>query len=115
MLSSRKSKQLALPFARIRRRRCKATRKHLPHVARALHLRREPAHVTLRRRDLLPSLRETSLFVALRSAISRTARAWFRVVEFSFQSNHLHLIVEADDTSSLSKGMTGLCVRLART
>src|SRR4051794_8931477 len=115
MLSSRKSKQLALPFARAKRRRSKTTRTRMPHIARGLHLRREPAHVTLRRRDLLPSLREPSLFLALRSAVARTARTWFRVVEFSFQSNHVHLIVEASDTSSLSKGMIGLCVRLART
>src|SRR5206468_614315 len=114
MLKSQKPKQLALPFVRAKRRRMKVSRAQLPHVARALHRRREPAHVTLRRRDGLPNLREQRLFQALRGALSRAARAWFRVIEFSVQSNHVHLIVEADDTTSLSRGMTGVCVRLAR-
>ena len=38
----------------------------------------------------------------------------FRVVHFSLQSNHMHLIVEACDTIALSRGMKGLLVRLAR-
>ncbi len=38
----------------------------------------------------------------------------FRVVEFSLQNDHLHLIVEASDTDHLSRGMQGLAIRLAR-
>ncbi|HTE49846.1 MAG TPA: hypothetical protein VK698_03165 [Kofleriaceae bacterium] len=41
-------------------------------------------------------------------------RADFRVVEFSVQSNHLHLIVEAGGAAGLTRGMIGLEVRLAR-
>jgi putative transposase len=37
-----------------------------------------------------------------------------RLVEFTVLSNHLHLIVEADNSTELSRGMQGLCVRLAR-
>jgi hypothetical protein len=29
-------------------------------------------------------------------------------------SNHVHLVCEADDKTSLSRGMQGLCVRIAR-
>jgi putative transposase len=36
------------------------------------------------------------------------------VIQFSVQTNHVHLIVETDDAQSLSRGMTGLSVRLAR-
>ncbi len=38
----------------------------------------------------------------------------FQVVHHSIQTNHLHLIVEADDRSSLTAGMRGLLVRIAR-
>ena len=38
----------------------------------------------------------------------------FRVVHFSVQSNHLHLIVEASDKNKLSRGMQGLTIRMAR-
>ncbi|MFN2550189.1 MAG: transposase [Myxococcales bacterium] len=41
-------------------------------------------------------------------------RFGLRVVDFSLQGNHLHLIIEADSSSSLSRGMQGLCARIAR-
>jgi REP element-mobilizing transposase RayT len=59
-------------------------------------------------------MREESLFLAVRGALARTSRSWFRVVQFSVQADHVHLIVEARDKPSLSRGMTGLSVRLAR-
>ncbi|MCA1828240.1 MAG: hypothetical protein ABR567_22120, partial [Myxococcales bacterium] len=37
-----------------------------------------------------------------------------RVVHYSVQGNHLHLIVEAADRVSLRRGMQGLMVRIAR-
>ena len=41
-------------------------------------------------------------------------RFGLRLIEFSVLGNHLHLIVEADDTESLSRGMQGLSVRVAK-
>src|SRR5207302_9988633 len=86
----------------------------VPHRARPLHCHRHPVHVTLRRARLLPSMREESLFLAVRGALARTSRSWFRVIQFSVQADHVHMIVEARDKPSLSRGMTGLTVRLAR-
>ena len=106
--------QLILPLATARRGRRKVKRSGVPHRTRPLHQRRHPVHVTLRRTRSLPSLREESLFLAVRGALSRTARSWFRVVQFSVQADHVHMIVEASDRASLSRGMTGLSVRLAR-
>ena len=37
-----------------------------------------------------------------------------RLIEFSVQGNQLHLIVEADGNESLSRGMQGLCIRIAK-
>jgi len=37
-----------------------------------------------------------------------------RIVEYSVQGNHLHLIIEADDDGALSRAMQGLCIRLAK-
>ena len=37
-----------------------------------------------------------------------------RLVHYSVQSNHLHLLVEVPDRRSLSRGMQGLGVRLAK-
>ncbi len=48
------------------------------------------------------------------SVVQASSPAPFQVVHHSIQSNHLHLIVEADDRSSLTAGMRGLLVRIAR-
>ena len=86
----------------------------MPHRMRPMHCHRHPVHATLKRARLLPSMREECLFLALRRALARTARSWFRVLQFSVQADHVHMIVEARDKPSLSRGMTGLSVRLAR-
>jgi hypothetical protein len=64
----------------------------------------------------LPSLRTQLVFPTLRDAISDAARAssGFRVVEFSVRGNQLHLLVEASRAASLSAGMRGLAIRIAR-
>ncbi|MGZ6142405.1 MAG: transposase, partial [Myxococcales bacterium] len=49
--------------------------------------------------------------VALRAGGQRTK---FRVVHYSVQGNHIHLVVEASDELALSRGMQGLAVRIAR-
>jgi putative transposase len=36
------------------------------------------------------------------------------LIQFSVQSNHLHLIVEAEDTFTLHRGLQGLAIRCAR-
>jgi REP element-mobilizing transposase RayT len=111
----RRPTQLALPLCGARRRRrARSARSGVSHRARPLHCRRHPVHVTLRRGRLLPNMREQGLFLAIRRALSGTARAWFRVLHFSVQADHMHMIVEANDKASLSRGMTGLSVRLAR-
>jgi REP-associated tyrosine transposase len=46
----------------------------------------------------------------------RAARERFgvRIVHYSIQGNHLHLIVEAESPEALSRAMQGLGIRLAR-
>lgn len=68
----------------------------------------------MRVREGLPSLRSDKLmFSAIRSAIGLGHKSNFRVVHFSVQSNHLHLIVEAHDETALSRGMQSLGHRMA--
>jgi hypothetical protein len=50
---------------------------------------------------------------AIASANRRHHRV-FRIVHFSVQADHLHLLVEAGDKRALSMGMRGLAVRIAR-
>ncbi len=48
----------------------------------------------------------------MRASIASSEKESFRVVHFSIQSNHLHLIVEADDETALSRGMQALTIRM---
>jgi REP element-mobilizing transposase RayT len=84
------------------------------HVTRPKHDRRCPVHVTLRAARGVPSLRKQAIFVDIRRAIGRASRESFRIVHFSVQSDHVHLLVEADDKLSLSRGTSGLVIRVAR-
>jgi REP element-mobilizing transposase RayT len=87
----------------------------VPHQPRGKHRARHPVHVTMRARAGLPSFRGDKLvFRAVRGALAEGHKTAFRVVHFSVQSNHLHLIVEASDRDALSRGMQGLTIRMAR-
>ncbi len=73
-----------------------------------------PVHVTLRIVGGRPSLRETRAHHALlRCFHAGRERFGFRLTQYSIQSNHLHLIVEADDKRALSRGMQGLGRRIS--
>ena len=84
------------------------------HRARAVHKYWNPLHVTMRAQRGLPSFRAQTLFAAFERAVRRTRRDDFRVVEFSVQDDHLHLIVEADDSDALARGMKSFSVRANR-
>jgi REP element-mobilizing transposase RayT len=71
-------------------------------------------HVTLRARDVLPSFRSARLFPFLQRALAAAHKEAFRVVHFSVQSDHVHLIVEGDDRMALIRGVHGLAVRTAK-
>jgi putative transposase len=74
-----------------------------------------PAHVTLRVLNDVPSLRSSRRFAVIRRCFA-AARGLHgvRLVEFTVMGNHLHLILEAENNGSLSRGMQGLCIRLAK-
>jgi REP element-mobilizing transposase RayT len=84
------------------------------HRKRPAHHRWQPVHVTLRAKRPLPSLRRQAIFAAIRCTFPRTARSWFRLVHFSVQGDHVHLLVEADDRQSLARGIAGMAIRMAR-
>jgi REP element-mobilizing transposase RayT len=72
-------------------------------------------HVTLRLRGGLPTLRQKRTYRAIYHAfVAGCRRDGFRLVHYSVQRNHLHLLVEASGSEALARAMQGLCVRLAR-
>jgi REP element-mobilizing transposase RayT len=88
--------------------------RYVPHRRRPPHVARCPAHVTLRAVADLPSLRDQRTFGAIRRALGLASKIGFRVFEFSVQTDHLHLLVEADDPIRFERGMRGLTIRIAK-
>ena len=86
----------------------------VPHRARPAHDARHPVHVTLRACHGLPPLRTEQLFPAVRGGLARASRGGLRVLQFSVQRDHVHLLVEAVDVRVLSRGIQGLAIRIAR-
>ena len=90
-------------------------RQRAPHSLRPAHHREHPVHVTLR--SACRSLRTQFVFPTVRAAISaanRRAPELFRVVHFSIQADHMHLLVEARDRAALIEGVRGFSIRVAR-
>jgi len=114
-------RQQELPLATWGGRRKGAGRKrttpraNVPHRARPRHRAAHPVHVTMR--SLFRPLRNEFVFptvaIALAAATRRRVET-FRIVHFSVQRDHLHLIVEARDQRALSAGLQSVAIRVAR-
>ena len=96
-------------------RKSASARGAVPQTQRPLHRAREPVHVTLRSR--FKPLRSQFVFPTVRRAIAdanRRGRGCFRIVHYSIQADHLHLIVEAAHREALHGGVRGLSRRINR-
>jgi len=77
--------------------------------------RHKVAHVTVRLLPVVKSLRNGRCFRVVRACLAAACeRFGFRLIHFSLQGQHLHLVCEADDRRALARGMQGLSIRLAR-
>lgn len=99
---------------RINAGRKPAKRAKVRHHVRPEHGSWIPVHVTLRRAKGLPSLRSERIHSELREAVRRTRRDDFRIVHYSVQADHIHMIVEADSAQALAAGMKSFTIRAAR-
>lgn len=122
-MARRRARQLALdlrPPARWGGSRPGAGRKpgpkrRDPHRRRAPLAARHPCHVTLKVRAGLPSLRSQRFVAELeRSWRFACDRGRFRLVHYSIQGDHAHVIVEAASAHDLACGLKAIAARLAR-
>ncbi len=89
-------------------------RKCVPHRKRIALKSYQPQHTTLRLVDAVASVRRWRVFSEIVAAIHASHRHGFRVIEFSVQDGHLHLITEASSARALSNGVRALSIRIAR-
>jgi putative transposase len=120
-MALRRTRQLDLPAPRTwggarpgAGRKPSGIRPDPSHSCRPEHDARHPVHVTLRAGRGVPSLRSDAIFPELLRALAAASRRSFRLLHFSVQSDHIHLIVEGDGAQALARGLQGLAVRCAR-
>jgi len=98
-----------------RRGRPKKPGAGLPHTRRPPVDRRHPHLVTVRVRKSTWNLRSQRCFAVVAQALTKAnERDGLRVVHYSVQGDHLHLLVEADDRRAMSNGMRALLISMAR-
>ena len=120
-MPTRRTRQLELRFHRRGGKRDGAGRKPNGATAGVSHLRRPrfartlPVHVTLCMARHVYNLRSRRSFSVIGRALARAAdRFGVRVVRFSVQGNHVHLVLEAAATEALSRAMQGFSIRVAK-
>jgi REP element-mobilizing transposase RayT len=96
-------------------RKPKGPRALVSHKARPQFEKATPAHVTLRVAPHVWNLRSRRCFREIEASLAGSlGRLGLRVIEFSVLGNHLHLLVEADTSEALSRGMQGFTIRVAK-
>jgi REP element-mobilizing transposase RayT len=85
------------------------------HAARARFEQPAALHITLRVAAHVWNLRSSRSWRVLRRCFGASrGRFGVRLIHFAVLGNHLHLIVEAEDSGALSRAMQGLLIRIAR-
>ena len=102
--------------ARGRGRPIKGDRKGEGHRKRPRLRSTEPVHVVLRAHADVGTLRTPAMMHAIRDALITLAKRAdeFRVVQFSVQRRHVHLLVEATDRMALARGMQAFAISAAK-
>ena len=96
-------------------RKKQSGRRRVAHSRRKNVNRHKPVHVTLRVLDSIGRLRRMDAYRAIRQAmLVAHERTDFRIVHVSIQSNHVHIICEADSRKALSSGISSLKISAAR-
>ena len=88
---------------------------------RVMHRQREPiaarvpVHITIRLRRGLPTLRQPRFVRRFRRSLAEACvRHGFRVVHYSIQRDHVHLLIEAQNNRSIACGMKSVGARLGK-
>src|SRR5947208_16444799 len=96
-------------------RRSKRAKPLVSHKARPRFTEATAVHVTLHVANHVWNLRSKRCFTLVeRSLANAFGKCRLRVIEFAVLGNHIHLIVEADSSEALSRGMQGLNIRVAK-
>lgn len=85
--------------------------KGVAHRPRETVSRKTPLHINFKYRT---TIRNKDSLRLLKRAIANGRKFGLRIIHFSLQSNHIHIIAEADSNSILSAGMRSITITFAK-
>ncbi len=95
--------------------RPRGARPRVMHRPRERIVARVPVHVTIRLRRGIPTLRQPRFVRRFRSSLAEACvRHGFRVVHYSIQRDHLHLLIEVQNNRSIACGMKSVGARIGK-
>ena len=71
-------------------------------------------HMTVRRREGLPSFRQQRVLDLVHALMRKKNDDSFQIVHYSIQSNHIHFVSEARDRRAVTRKMQGFMVAFAK-
>ena len=84
------------------------------HISRERIKKTSALHLTIKVRSNKASIQTKKILKALHHAIKRARLKKLRVIHYTLEYNHLHLLVEAVDNKVLHSGMQALGISLAK-
>ena len=84
------------------------------HTKRPDFSSQHPGHVVIRLLKGLPSFRTKAKFKIIKKSILQARQKGLRIIHFSIQTNHIHLLIESENKEELAKGMQSFCTSLAK-
>jgi REP element-mobilizing transposase RayT len=90
-------------------------RGYVPHRKREKLPAKTPIHATIKiRSNIVQTLRNKIVFKKISKAILRARVQGLRIIHFTVQKDHLHLLIETHNNKELAKGMQALGISLAK-
>lgn len=84
------------------------------HTARPFLERSTSLHLTVKIRREKADLKNKSILLLLKRAIQRGRRKGLKIIHYSLEYDHVHMLVEAEDNTTLGVGMQAFGVSLAK-
>ncbi len=85
--------------------------KGVSHLKRETVTKRTPQHVNFK---FQCSIRNKDCLKLLKRSIQNAQKMGLKIIHFSLQSNHVHLITEAENNEVLTKGMRALTITFSK-
>jgi REP element-mobilizing transposase RayT len=85
--------------------------KGVSHLKREVVTKRAPQHINFK---FNCSIRNKDSLKLLKRSIQNAQKMGLKIIHFSLQSNHIHLITEAENNEILTKGMRALTITFAK-